>query len=714
MKHTRPIYGVICASTSNKEQRELLNGIVTQAQELDIDIAVLSSIYNSTDNSPVLQAENSIYSLILSEEFDGFILLAESITNSEIRSHIGSLLRRREDVPTVVVGASLPELGWEKFRYISNDDAADFEAITDHLVEVHGFTDIHFLTGYEIIPTSHTRAAACRSAMEKHGLTLDPKNVFFGDYWTTSGSELAKKYISGELPYPQALICANDCMAYGVLDEFMKQSVYIKDKMALIGYEHMSGRHCHTPLLTTYYRNRNELGKSAVKILYGGEKAYEEFTAPKGRFIFGTTCGCSESYADTKNEIERVHLDETYDMLNFFCQLDHRLTECHNMEEFVKICHEFQFLIRDRNKLWMCLYDNWYENGPHSEDMLCYNLIWEQPPKLFRRENISALFTEEAAVYYLCPLFFSQRELGFIALRFDHPDTFDPIFRNFLKAISNGLEILRMKNDIRYLSECQSLSQQRDTVTGMYNESTVRGLLQSEENKSVLCVVLRIGLLSGDKSVPSGGVDIDALLAAADAVREMCGTSICARVDDNTFLFTVKGKGEPSFYRDLTLSILYNHKKYIKKYGVDSAVCAVLPWTDEGYSEFKTLYTEELVRQSKELSDRRYNKNFPELYPLRNHIYTHPRETFDSDEIHSHYFGSPGHLRTIYKKCFGISFHRDCIAARIMRAKYYLAVSALNTREIAEICGYSDEKYFMRQFLSETGFTANQYRIKTK
>ena len=66
--------------------------------------------------------------------------------------------------------------------------------------------------------------------------------------------------------------------------------------------------------------------------------------------------------------------------------------------------------------------------------------------------------------------------------------------------------------------------------------------------------------------------------------------------------------------------------------------------------------------------------------------------------------------RVRYKKCFGITFHQDRIAARITKAKYYLATTKMDLAEISEKCGYVDHKYFQRQFAATTGVPALQYR----
>ena len=68
------VYGVITAQVSDIEQREILLGIIETAQKLDIDIVVVSNIYNPVEPSNVLKAENNIYNLILSDIFDGFII----------------------------------------------------------------------------------------------------------------------------------------------------------------------------------------------------------------------------------------------------------------------------------------------------------------------------------------------------------------------------------------------------------------------------------------------------------------------------------------------------------------------------------------------------------------------------------------------------------------------------------------------------------------
>lgn len=267
-----------------------------------------------------------------------------------------------------------------------------------------------------------------------------------------------------------------------------------------------------------------------------------------------------------------MHIRQTYDFLNLFSQFEHRLTECHNINEFVKVCRDFQFMVRDRDSLYLCLYENWYENDIGSEDMTCYNLIWSDKPFTFHKNEFSAVFSGKAAPYYFCPLFFSDRELGYVVLKFDHPDTFDHIFRNWLKTVSNGLEFLRMKNDIRYLTRCQNLSEERDTLTGMYNENGIKKVFISTEKENLYFAAVRICLFNDD--FVNAKEKVNALLDVSEAVRQSSGNhDICAKINNDTFIYLVRTENSAEFITDRLVSILYQHRDYMKKYGMDSFVC---------------------------------------------------------------------------------------------------------------------------------------------
>ena len=294
---------------------------------------------------------------------------------------------------------------------------------------------------------------------------------------------------------------------------------------------------------------------------------------------------------------------------------------------------------------------------------------------------------------------------------FHNADCFDHIFRNWLKSVSNALEILIMKNDIRYLTACQNLSEQHDSMTSMYNEIGVRNVFHTADKNDLYMVMLKICLFDKDFSAINENEKICAILDAAEGVKEFCGDeNICGKIDNNTFICLIKSHNGERILTELLSSIIYQHASYMNKYGIDSFVCSSYKCENKNYDELSKLCAVSIMHEIEKISERRCNKHYSEMVALRKYIYMNPNETFQTDLLHQRFEGSSGHLRVIYKQCISKSFHQDCISARIAKARFILAVTKMTVKEAAFKCGYSDNKYFMRQFMQETGITANQFR----
>ena len=81
----------------------------------------------------------------------------------------------------------------------------------------------------------------------------------------------------------------------------------------------------------------------------------------KGEIIYGKSCSCGIKQDQFFKELQSARTKKTYDFLNLFSQMDHRLTECKSISDFVNVLHDFIFLIRDVNEVYLCLSKNWYD-----------------------------------------------------------------------------------------------------------------------------------------------------------------------------------------------------------------------------------------------------------------------------------------------------------------------------------------------------------------
>ncbi len=719
MNDRRPIIGIITAVANNYDQKQVICGVAESAMAAGYDTAVFSNVYNYLYDDNNLDSERHIFDLAMSDQLKGLIIMAESFVNIGQRKYAADLVKKLS-VPVVIAGCVTEEFEDQDYISVNSSDRYDMKVLTSHLIEKHGYTNIDMLAGFEDNEISQERVKGYLDALEAHGIEPDMNKVHYGDFWLTSGRETAAKYISGMYPLPEAIVCANDCMAYTLIDSLADVDIKIPEKVAVVGYEYSDRRLMYAPLLTTFKRNRRGIGNLSfhqLQCLIEG-KPLKEYEPPAGKLILGDSCPCGHDEKFHRYEIKKTAEMKDYEHWNLYSTMEQRLTNSRSLEEFIGIIGDHQWLIRYVQNVFLCLYSNWYDVSQEtSETMSCRTILpWlDTSPFEINRFDLETLFSSSntPSVYYFTPMFVSERKLGHIVLKYDTPDGYDDVFRHWLKSVTNGLEFLRMKNDIQYLTSCQNLSEYRDTLTGMYNYKGIERVYssKSEDNSKLCFILLRTSLSDGAIIDSAAEKRIEAVLAAAHALELFCGThDAAAHISENEFACLVRSDADPEILSGTLEAMLIRQKKYIDVFGVDSFVCSAVRCDGEPFSNLVKICTDSNDEKVAVISERRTSLHYSDMADIRTYIYTYPEKTFDQDDLGKIKSGNLNSFRSIYKKCFGISFHQDCIAARIQKAKYYLSTTTLNMTDVSEKCGYIDNKYFLRQFTANMGITALKYR----
>ena len=557
------------------------------------------------------------------------------------------------------------------------------------------------------------RIEGYKHSLEKHGIPFDESKIHEGNFWYDSGAEFARKLIAGEIPMPEALVCENDYMAFGVLNAFEFAEINILDTLAVAGYEFVPERNLHTPLLTTYQRSRTELGKQAMQCVMRMLRGDPEmpFLPPKGRLIPGLTCTCDASRIRQHEELIAARLQRQYADWNLKSDLDRLLTECTNLDEFAYAMGEYLFMLRGVDDCFLCLFEDWQREQRSSDILLCRSVNHWADKTVFpiRRDDLASIpaRSEHPAAFYLLPLCFHDRLFGYCVLQYNQPDSYDDVCRSWMKSVSNGLEFLRLKADVRYLLRCRTLSVSYDSMTGLFSADGLKSayrLMQNAANSAtVTAVMLRY---CGDAQYAAGSEEtaVNALIAAAQVLQQYQNGCICGRISEDTFLLLIPAEtGHPD---------LFAH-----------AVCADLP-QDAGEfvctaAEFPCNTEPDVLMQSLSAltetqaaaaEQRRLHPHFAMLREIRTEIRKQPERTHNLEDFAAAYAFHADYLNRKYKECFGQSFHQDCIFFRVLYAAHLLLHTALTISETAERCGYTESKYFIRQFAAVTGCPPKAFR----
>ena len=92
-------------------------------------------------------------------------------------------------------------------------------------------------------------------------------------------------------------------------------------------------------------------------------------------------------------------------------------------------------------------------------------------------------------------------------------------------------------------------------------------------------------------------------------------------------------------------------------------------------------------------------------------IHTHYDQNITVDSLAKQYHYHPTYLTALFKQYTGYPVSSYVNHIRITTAKNILCSKAtLSIKEVASMCGFQDEKYFMRVFKQLEGMTPSEYR----
>ena len=175
----RKAIGVFIGRPDEPFQTTFLKAVGREAFRNHMDVLVFSSMMRTGGYMDYQIGEARLIELVNFKRLDAVILVPDSL--QMIPDHAAQVAERiRQNFNGVRVSIDLDIPGFETFAC---DDAAGVLEVVSHLIEVHGCTDIAFMTGPKGHPHSEGRLSGYRKAMARAGLPVDEGRIFYGDFW---------------------------------------------------------------------------------------------------------------------------------------------------------------------------------------------------------------------------------------------------------------------------------------------------------------------------------------------------------------------------------------------------------------------------------------------------------------------------------------------------------------------------------------------------
>ena len=530
---------VIVAGIDQSYQKCILNGLESAAAECSLDFTVFASFSGTMGNPRHDKGEFTIFRLPDLNDFDGAVLLTNTIDYPAVVQDIITSVRNA-GIPAVSIDNDIPDM-----MHIGIDNNSAMRRITEHFIKHHGFTRFNYISGPVDNPESAERLTAFLTVLDENGLTIDKERIFYGDFRAPSGRNAIDAFMNNAPEMPQVIICANDVMAATAINRLSEIGYNVPDDIAVSGFDNTYGSANFQIEITSVERPLTTTGQLACKMLYDyfNNIPHERSITLSADPIFSESCGCRSTNSHEVSEFRelnvvnyrRFELTQTY--MSRFNRLSCDLLGVNTFGEYIGCLKAFVHEI-DPEEFYFCLCDDWdkenfSEDNPGVHDFYTEKMIAPiiykkgsfYPEEIFDHRKLlpeAARSDNAGHLYYIVPMHFSERCLGYMAIRSSRIPLHNSMFQSWCITISNSLEnirkLLSLDDAVKSLEKLYAM----DTFSGIYNRN---GFVKATDELYHSC-------MEHGRSIMLMFIDLDGLKVINDTYGHSTGDSaICCIAD---------------------------------------------------------------------------------------------------------------------------------------------------------------------------------------
>jgi len=288
MTRKRATIGVLLANIDQGYQQEICSGVEDAAKTLGLNVLILSG---GSIRSPYKydSMRNYLHGFLHPENFDGLVLVSTTVgCYSGFQAVVDRFKPLIDALPTVNIGSPYPGL-----TSVSVDNRSGFRDVIEHLVTVHGKRNFVYVSGLETSVDGIERKEAFLATLAGFGLVPVWDGIIAGDFSYDVTTAAFSDWLDKGIPF-DAVVAANDEMAFACHDVLVSRGIRVPDTVALTGFDDTVNGLFYTVPLTSVHQPIRELAGESVRLL---SQMMMERAAPEDiRFptnaVIRQSCGC--------------------------------------------------------------------------------------------------------------------------------------------------------------------------------------------------------------------------------------------------------------------------------------------------------------------------------------------------------------------------------------------------------------------------------------
>ena len=469
----------------------ILRGMSETVKQTGDDLYIFNTYGGFEVGAEYNDCEYNIFQLPLKSHLDGVILIANNIDSINRLTGVIQMCRKKK-LPCITVELAIPGV-----HCIGTDNYAAMETLMEHLVSEHGCKTFNYVGG----PADHAenvlRKRAFVDVLKKHGLLVEETRIRDYDFTRGGGIQAFTDFHSMGLALPDAVVCANDNMAIGYMEEVLKLGYRVPEDTIITGFDGLFEAQCCTPGITSVGRGKETLGAACIRQILGmmEGKEYSLHALLPFEVWPNESCGC-KNCMDNISVIKKRLNENLYQNQQLRWRMNlmqKRLLTCKSSTELNRTLYsELQALNID--KCAIMLNEEEYnkhftsENGVERKEGVFSNRMRvlyqgkpEQDSRSFETIETVRLLPEkwmdesdDSHVYLFMPLHLNGLQYGYCVMG-DHIDFIEN--ENLFYWISTMdlvIDHVRQNISIRMLNDRLSHMYIQDAMTGIYNRFALK------------------------------------------------------------------------------------------------------------------------------------------------------------------------------------------------------------------------------------------------
>ena len=248
---------VLMGLINMENQREIMDGMIEAIKKTEDNVYIFTNHSSRQDNKENAQGAYHIMELPDFKYFDGAIVVMDTMTYQPAVSYLMDRLRASK-IPFITLNQQIEGHGCIQ----SSTYEAQYKMV-DHLIKTHGCKDIAYVRGPQNYSEADKRFSAYLDVLNDNDIPFREEYVFQGMFTLESGIHAAVQLHSSGLKV-DAVVCASDNMAVGVLEYYKMVGVKVPDDVLLVGFDNSEMAMYSNPTISSIDKNPYELGFRSI------------------------------------------------------------------------------------------------------------------------------------------------------------------------------------------------------------------------------------------------------------------------------------------------------------------------------------------------------------------------------------------------------------------------------------------------------------------